>query len=153
MITKGDLSNEKCKLKMQGITVPYLVINIDKYFENNSERPNSTGGGSRCDYLFVGYEKLNSEKCYVAPIELKSGDLHSRTIIRQLQSGSHFLQEHMSAKEDVEFCPIAVVGRILPNEKERLRAENSRIKFHSQKQTVRVIRCGDKLTKGLNQVP
>ncbi len=154
MINEGDLNKEKCKLQMQDIPVPYLVINIDKYFEINSESTISTGGDdSRCDYLFVGYGQHNSEQCYVAPIELKSGELRSKKIIRQLQSGSHFIQEYVSAQEDVDLCPIAVVGRIAPKEKGKLRAKNSRIKFHSQKKTVRVINCGEKLTKGLTNVP
>ena len=102
--------------------------------------------GKHCDYLFVGEE---SEIAWVAPIELKGGNLGAQDALDQLQGGVRAADTWLPQRSSFQFVPVLAHGKRI--HKQDLRTLNSRkLTLRGQKRQTVLIRCGDPLKVALS---
>ncbi len=137
----GRLNKDGCRIPMTGAPDPHLVVDFDK--------PGSPLGSNqtRCDYLFIA--EGNEGSGWVVLLELKKGRLHADEVVRQLKAGARVAERLAPSDNQVRFRPVAVAGNAPKAERNRLKAKKGRIQFHGCAETVRLISCGDALTKAL----
>jgi len=137
-LVKSGLKKDGCKVMMAGAPSPRLVVDFD--------RPGSPleADGTRCDCLLIAEGHLGSG--WVVLLELKKGQLHARKVTRQLQAGASVAERLVSGGEAVRFRPVAVSGSVSKYERQRLKEDANRIRFHGQTEPVRLMTCGKKLT-------
>ena len=99
----------------------------------------------RCDYLFVGEERNTT---WVAPIELKSGRLSARAVLKQLEGGARTADTWLPEGVSFQLAPILAHGKkIRRNNLNVLRTR--KIQLRGQRKGIVLIKCGDPLSKGL----
>ena len=132
---------EGCAVSLAEAPESRLIVDFDK--------PASPLGSdsTRCDYLFVAEESGGSG--WVAPLELKKGQLHAGEVVRQLQAGARAAECLVPPGIPVAFRPVAVSGNVPKAERDRLRNKSSRIRFHGRGEPVRLIPCGARLVQAL----
>ena len=101
--TDRTLNKEGCRVPLQDISRSHVVIDLDKEGSPLSSRE------TRCDFLFVS-ENLDGSYVY-SPLELKKGRLDSGKMVKQLQSGADFLENHPIFSRNASLVPIAVSGQ------------------------------------------
>lgn len=136
------LKKEGCAVSLRDAPKECLIVDFDK--------PGSPLGPSaaRCDYLFVA----NGGSCagWIAPLELKKGDLKADKVVPQLQAGATAAENIVSSEEEVKFRPTAAFGSTIRKaERDKLKRENNKVQFHSHVEAVRLIKCGEPLRKAL----
>ncbi len=133
------LKKNGCKVKLKGAPAPRAIIDLDK--------PGSPLGQSRtrCDYLFVAEVE---DEWWVAPLELKKGQLHANEAIRQLQAGAIIADQLVPPEEPVKLHPVAVSGGMHKAERNTLRSKG-RVRFRGRTELIRLMSCGDSLVKVL----
>ena len=134
---------EGCSVSLSDAPGPHLIVDFDK-------------AGSplvidqlRCDYLFIAEE--SSDACWVCPMELKRGRVRASEVVGQLQAGAqvaeHIVPQHAQAK----LRPVAAFGAgIHRAEINALKKNSNKVLFRGISESVRLIRCGKKLTEGLS---
>ena len=134
------LSKGGCRVVMTGAPSPRLVVDFDK--------PGSplADDQTRCDYLLIA--ESPSDPSWVAPLELKRGQLHAEQVVRQLQAGASAAESIVPHEEAVRFRPVSVSGNVSKHERESLKRASA-IRFHEHREPVRLLSCGDRLDKVL----
>lgn len=142
-LVNGTLNKSKCKIPMQGVPSPHLVVDFDK--------PKSPLGPSqaRCDYLFVA--EGSGGPGWVVPLELQLGSLDASKVVRQLQAGATAAEEFIPSGERVKFRPCAACKSRHRAEIQRLKRKSSRIGFHGHSEAVRLMTCGEPLAQVLHK--
>ena len=100
-IAKGKYSKEGCSVSLKGAPTPPIMIDLDK--PQAPVRQNDP----KCDYIFIG----GCGDVWLAPLELKKGELDASKVVKQLQAGADIADAHIiPANEQVQFQPVAVFG-------------------------------------------
>lgn len=136
------LRKDGCAVSLKEAPTPRVIVDFDK--------PGSPQGRSqvRCDYLVVA--DGNTAFAWVAPLELKKGKLQTSQVVRQLRAGANAAERYVAANKEVRFRPVAAVGKVSKKaDREKLRLRANRVRFHHHVEVVRLISCGDALTKAL----
>ena len=131
-----------CSVSLDGAPQPRLVIDFDG---PNSPVPPSK---PRCDYLFIADERSN--RSWVVPMELKNSEMKVSKVIRQLRAGARVAERLASKSSAISFRPVAIVRQIRKDTREKLRNENNGVSFHRRRERIRVLVCGEPLTKVLD---
>ena len=141
-VRSGRLRREGCTVSLQGAPQLRLVIDFDKP-GSPLERQQT-----RCDYLFVA--EVPAKSGWLAPLELKRGKLDASEVVGQLRAGARAAEQLVPDTMPVNFRPIAAFGGgITKSERNELRANRNKVRFHGTAESVRLIKCGGKLTQGL----
>ena len=140
-VAAGGLRKEGCSVSLRGAPRPRLIVDFDK--------PGSplTRTETRCDYLLVA--EVKNQPGWVTLLELKKGRLDAGKAVSQLKAGSRAAEELVPRTMEVNFRP-AVASGGNKSEREKLRDKKNRVKFHEAVEYVRLISCGDPLTKALD---
>ena len=134
-----------CGLSLQDVPEQHLLIDFDKLDVPSGNETKC------CDYLFVSDRDSENEP-YVAPIELKKGDLDVSEVVAQIKEGAAKAKDFLPKKTAFSFRPIAVCGgRADKAEREKLRKKKNKIKFHSEVEAIRLTRCGSRLINTLRK--
>ena len=135
------MDKEGCSVSLDGAPVPRLIVDLDK--------PGSPLGPTvvRCDYLFVADDATAD---WVSPLEYTRGQFRTSKFVPQLRAGAQAAEQLVPRNAAVNFCPIAVFGGGLHRaEQRRLKQPSNRVRFHGKSEPLRLIKCGEKLTKAL----
>lgn len=141
-IENRGIKKEGCSVSLKDAPQPRLIIDFDK--------PGSPLGKNqtRCDYLFVAEDP--SKSGWVVPLELKKGQLDTSGIVRQLKAGAYAASQLVPNTMAVNFRPVvAYGGGIHTAERNALKANRNKVRFHGTAEPVRLIKCGEQLTKAL----
>ncbi len=130
-------SKDRCSVSMKGAPPLRVIIDMDC--------TTLVISGSRCDYVFIS-EDENS--VWVAPIELKSGEVKASNVEEQLQGGAQFARQFFTAKDQFNFVPVLAHGKSV-HRLERNKLRQARIRLRGKIQQPVLIRCGDPITKAL----
>lgn len=130
-----------CALRLEDAPKPFCLIDMD--------HPQSPARGKRCDYLFIGEGDEGVDLC-VVPLELKSSGINPATAVRQLQGGSK-VAERITPRVQSRFVPVVAHERSHRSEIHRL--AKRRVMFRGGNYAVKVMRCGDLLSKALSPNP
>ena len=137
-----ECDKNDCSVSLDGTPQPHLVIDFDG---PNSPVPPSK---QRCDYLFIADE--HSNRSWVVPMELKNSEMKVSKVIRQLRAGARAAERLASKSSALSFRPVAVVRQIRKDTREKLRSENNGVSFHRRRERIRLLVCGEPLTKVLD---
>ena len=77
---------EGCSVSLEKAPIPRILLDLDR-----PGVPFLSPNDSRCDYLFIGGPG-ESDKAWVAPMELKKGDIKATTVVNQLRAGAEFAE-------------------------------------------------------------
>lgn len=97
----------------------------------------------RYDCIFLG-----SDGNWVVPIELKKGQPQARHIVEQWQASANFVASLLPCVLQTRFIPVAVFGGRLRPKQRRLFRE-FKVQFQGKREIVRLLNCGDCLTRVL----
>ena len=124
-----------CSVTLEGIDEDRIIADMDCCELDIPE------GRKRCDFVFVGQE------VWVAPIELKRGNVEAKEVIEQLKTGATFAHRKIVQNLDgIHFQPVVVYGgRIHISQREKLKKQQNKIKFQDRLYVVKLIRCGSPL--------
>lgn len=81
----------------------WILIDVDKLDKKQF------GAKKRCDYVFCGYEKKGGE-LWVVPIEFKKRKRSPTLVLKQLNKGAQWIEQHWTGHERVQFHPLLVAG-------------------------------------------
>ena len=132
---------EGCAVSLAGAPESCLIVDFDK--PGSPLGPDST----RCDYLFVAEGSGGSG--WVAPLELKKGQLRADEVVRQLQAGARAAAHLVPSGAPVAFRPVAVSGNAPKHERNRLKDKRNWIRFRGGDKPVRLIPCRAPLVRAL----
>ena len=140
-LVRRGLNKDGCKILITNAPGPRLIVDFDK--------PGSplAREATRCDYLLVA--EGQQEFDWIAPLELKRGQLHADQVVRQLQAGASAAEKLVPRGEPVKFRPVAASGNASKHERKRLRNKGSMIRFHGHTEPVRLMSCGAPLVQAL----
>ena len=141
-IAKGKYSKEGCSVSLKNAPTPSIMIDLDK--------PQAPVGQNdpKCDYIFIG----GSDDVWLAPLELKKGDLDASGIVKQLQAGAHITARIIPAGEPVQFRPVAVFGGKLHRiQRTQLLKPSSKIRFKGERFNIQLLKCGQPLIEVLSE--
>jgi len=145
-----NCSKEGCKISMRGLDDPRVLIDMD------CEQLSIPGDQAHCDYIFVGTHRGNE---WIAPMELKRGNVSVGELRKQLQAGADFAESRLlpqqgqvPQQEQAVFRPIAAYGgKLHKNQRTELKKGLNRVKFGQILYQIKLIRCGSPLVKALNK--
>ena len=123
-----------CVVSLDGIPDERVIVDVDLAFPVHEKQ------GKRCD--FIVFLNVNDNVLLVAPIELKSGNIDTGYVFKQLRGGVIFADE-MAPKNSTPKCrPILVHGLRLESwQRKKLNAK--KIQFRGRCLTVMTARCGE----------
>ncbi len=129
-----------CSVSMKGAPTNRVVVDMDCDPIKNSSN------GKQCDYLFFGKENNVS---WVAPIELKRGDVNADKAVKQLQRGSDTADKWLPSGSSFRFVPVVAHAGIHKRDETILRKKP--IKLRGQVRRAILIRCGNTLREALKK--
>ena len=141
---KGQCRKGKCSVSLQGMSSQSYAIDMD--------HPKAPVGRheTRCDFLVVG-GLSNSGDEWIAPLELKEGDVSASEVARQLQAGADIAHSLVPTGAQVSFRPVVASGKFHKAQQIRLRRNSNKICFRGQRFSAVRISCGDPLAPKLKQ--
>ena len=87
---------------------------------------------------------------WVAPIELKSGNVELRDAVRQLQVAARLAERRLVPRNvSLRFRPVVVYGGRFRGRKGRKATRAETVQFRGKAYEVKAIRCGSPLIKAL----
>ena len=140
-IAKGKYRKEGCSVSLKGAPTPPIMIDLDK--PQAPVRQNDP----KCDYIFIG----GCGDVWLAPLELKKGELDASKVVKQLQAGADIADAHIiPANEQVQFQPVAVFGGKLHRiQRTQLLKPSSKIRFKGERFNIQLLKCGQPLIEAL----
>ena len=136
------IKKEGCSVSLSGAPDSRLIVDFDK---------NGSLLGMdevRCDYLFIAED--SSDAVWVCPMELKRGGLRASEVVGQLKAGAQVAEHVVPQNTRAKFRPVAAFGGgIHRAELDELKRKSNKVSFRGVSESVRLIECGEKLTKGL----
>ena len=131
-----------CKVPLTGLPNPHVVMSLEHSAAPiDSSKPH-------CDYLVAYQETHSAADCLVA-LELK-GTVRTTKVVEQLQAGAAIAERLLAQTPAIKFTPV-VAGKAHPYEYTELKRERSFIRFRNAKEPIKIIGCGDPLTKALGR--
>ncbi len=85
------------------------------------------------------------------PLELKKSRADAKEVVKQLKAGADIAKKLVPSNIEINFRPIVAHRGIRKAEREELKKPRNRIRFRDFRESVRLINCGDKLSKGLSE--
>ena len=140
LIQRG-VNKDVCRILMTNAPKSRVIVDFDKPGSPLSQN------ATRCDYLVIAEDKQNL--CWVAPLELKRGQLKTDHAVRQLQAGASAAEQLIPESIPVKFRPVAASGSMPKYERRRLRDKRSLIRFPGHSELVRLMSCGAQLVLAL----
>lgn len=141
-VVQGSLVKDGCQVRLTDAPGQRLVLDLDR-----PGAPTGPGGG-RCDYLFVADDFQDAD--WVAPVECKRGALKASQVVEQLRAGAAVAESLIPSGSDFELRPIAATRSVPKAQRRKLRESSSFIRCHGKREAVRLIKCGDRLIRGLS---
>lgn len=141
-VTSGRLRKKGCTVSLKGTPQPRLIIDFDKPGSPLSKKT------TRCDYLLIAEDAGNRD--WVAPLELKKGRLDASKAAKQLKAGAKIAEKLVPDSISVNFRPVAAVGGSKA-ERVELRATKNRVWFRGTSETIRLIKCCDRLINAFKE--
>ena len=132
-------NRDRCRVRLDGTPPNRLIVDMDcEALGINNE--------TRCDYLFVGEE---SRTTWVAPIELKGGEVGSVTrVANQLRGGAKLAEKLLPPGLTFRFVPVLAHKKPIHRvDLKQLRRE--KIQLRGSVRMIETVKCGDLLTKVL----
>ena len=142
-IAKGKYRKEGCSVSLKGAPTPPIMIDLDK-----PQAPVKQND-PKCDYIFIG----GCGDVWLAPLELKKGELDASKVVKQLQAGADIADAHIiPANEQVQFQPVAVFGGKLHRiQRTQLLKPSSKIRFKGERFNIQLLKCGQPLIEALSE--
>lgn len=139
----GRLKRMGCAVSLKNAPKTRAIVDFDK--------PGSPLGPdeSRCDYLFIA--EGDGGPGWVAPLEVKRGSLETAEVLRQLRAGASAAETLVPRGAPIAFRPVAVSGSTPKAQRDRLKSQGAKIRFHDHEEAVRLLSCGDPLMKALGR--
>ena len=128
----------KCKVNLSRDLCPRLVIDLDHCEELASKND------TRCDYIIVC--EISGDEL-VIPLELTGGKKDASEIVAQLQAGALIAKKVVCNNVEFKFRPVFAYRGFRKGERDALRDNRNRISFLGKRELVRVIKCGNTLSK------
>ena len=128
-----------CSASMRNAPSPRILIDLD-----HPQAP-ADPSKTRCDYIFIG----GSGAAWVAPMELKRGEVSASEVASQLQAGADIADRIVPADANVKFRAIAVSGSMSRAERRELDKPANQIRFRNVKFRVTPLRCRAPLANAL----
>lgn len=137
----ASCSDGGCTLSLSGAPQPYVLIQVD----DPHNPPPEVGGGSRCDYLFVGGN--SGDGPWIVPIELTTGRSKSGPqIAAQLNGGLAVADARLRNGIKFRLFPVLAHSKgIARPVTDYLRKRANRIAFRGALMDVQLISCGSDL--------
>ena len=129
-----------CNVPLTGLPNPHVVMSLE-----HSAAPIDRSK-PHCDYL-VAYQETNSAADCLVALELK-GTVHTGEVVGQLQGGARIAEGLLAQTPAVKFTPV-VAGKAHRDRIAELRKAS--IRFRNANALIRLIGCGDPLTKALGR--
>ncbi len=123
-------------MSLKGAPTPPIMIDLDK--------PQAPVGQNapKCDYIFIG----GCGDVWLAPLELKKGELDASKVVKQLQAGADIATRIIPAGEPVQFRPVAVFGGKLHRiQRAQLLKASNKIRFKGEPFNIHLLKCGQPL--------
>ena len=135
-LATGKYRKKGCSVSLKNAPKPPLMIDMD-------ECQALVGKNKRkCDYIFIG----GCGDVWLAPLELKKGDLDASKVVKQLQAGADIAARIIPAGEPVQFRPVAVFGGKLHRiQRTQLLKPSSKIRFKGERFNIHLLECGSPL--------
>ena len=138
-----ECSRPGCAVGLEGIPDPYRLIDLDH--PDSPARANA----ARCDYLFIG-EDDRGARLHVVPLELKSGGIRVGTVSSQLRAGARIAERIVPGASSIRFVPVAASGGKLHRRRiDDLARRVNGVPFRGERYSIRLIRCGEPLSRAL----
>ncbi len=135
-------SEAGCNVPLKGMPNPHVVMDLE---HNAAPIARSK---PHCDYL-VAYQETNTSAGCLVALELK-GTVRTTKVVEQLQAGAAIAERLLAQTPAIKFTPV-VAGKAHPYEYTELKRERSFIRFRNAKEPIKIIGCGDPLTKALGR--
>ena len=137
------IKKEGCSVSLSGAPAPRVIVDFDR-------RGSPVAMDQvHCDYLLIAEDPSGAG--WVCPMELKRGELRASEVVAQLQSGAQVAEHIVPQNTLVKFRPVAAFGGgIHRAEIDALKRKSNKVSFQRVSEYVRLIKCGEKLTKGLS---
>lgn len=126
-------------MSLKGVGKEWVIVDMDcKELDIPENR-------KRCDYIFVG--KGN----WVAPIELKRGDVEASEVIEQLKMGTAFAErKFVPNNAKARFRPlVAYGGKLHRSQTQALKQRQNQIEFQGSRYEIKLIRCRSSIMQAL----
>ena len=133
----GCCSGQGCIVSLSKVPLPYAVVDMDCPDLTLDPRR------KRCDCIF-----FSDNGNWIVPIELKKGQPQADHIAQQLQASADFVASLLPRGLQVRFVPVAVFGGRLRPKQIRLFRE-LKVRFQEKRENIRLLKCGDCLTRAL----
>ena len=141
-VSKDSCTNRcrkgNCKVVLSKELYPRVVIDLDHCEELASKNDR------RCDYIIIG------DICgddLVIPLELTGGRKDASEIVAQLQAGALIAKKVVRNNLEFKFRPVFAYRGFRKGERDALRNNRNRVSFWGKRELVRVIKCGNTLSK------
>ena len=134
-------NKDQCSVTMEGMPNSHLIIDFDK-----PEFPLSQSE-TKCDYLVVA-EFSNGQRLAI-PLEFKSGKPRASEVVDQLQAGANYTEQLIPPHFHAKLKPVLAHKGI--KKLEKIKIQRNRITFHGQRETIRLMQCGDSLHQALGR--
>ncbi len=144
-------SDSGCSLSLAGIPTPNVLIQIDApTFGVRNGQWRLPDDQRRCDYLYVGGDDAGGGP-WVVPVELTTGRKEVSDFVAQIGGGILVADELLPEGIHYRFSPVGgcrprLVGRGVSDE---LRKPGNRVNFRGDRQNIRLVECGTRLTDNL----
>ncbi len=140
-VTNGKLKKQGCKVLKRDAPKCPVIVDFDR--NGCREDPNEP----MCDYLFVA-DGAGGEG-WVVPLELKKGSVDAGKVVKQLQAGSRFAEQHIDQAYRVNFRPILAYGGIRKWQRKKLKKRANFVRFHGEARAVGLMKCNTQLACAL----
>ncbi len=144
-------SDSNCSLSLEGVPTPYVLVHIDSSaFRVRAGRWRLPDDQRRCDFLLVAGDDADRGP-WVVPVELTTGRKEVSDFVAQIGGGILVADELLPEDIQYRFRPVGgcrprLVGRGVADE---LRKPGNRVNFRGDRQNIRLVECGTRLTDAL----
>ena len=140
-ITKR-IQEQSCRLRRDDISDDSVTIDLRK------PTGPANSGVPHCDFIFFGRLSPDNGE-WIAPIELKRGEIRAGQAKRQLQGGADVAHEIVSIQAEFEFKAVVASGHMDKFERLALHRNESKVRFRGKSYAIERVNCGSKLAEVL----
>lgn len=138
---ENQCRKDQCSVSLAGTIRPHLIVDFDK--------PGSPIGRNktRCDYLVAAESESGAR--WVAVLEFKSGKFKNKKLGNQLSASARAMESRISYDSKIFFRPVLASNGL--GKSKRFEIRRNKVNFHEHEYPIRLISCGDKLSKAFNE--
>ena len=138
----NQCSKENCSVLLTDTVQPQLIVDFDK--PGSPIDRNKT----RCDYLVAAESESGAR--WVAILEFKSGKKFRNTKLgNQLSASARAMESRIPYNSKIFFRPVLASNGL--GKSKRFEIRRNKVNFHEHEYPIRLISCGDKLSKAFNE--